>query len=373
MEELAVEFNRGKKRSKTQEYTNLTNKVRYWRDKKYDQIKPAEFKELLNKLTSTPSMARNEKYTRLHYVRYADDFVIGVEGSYEQAKSILDKVTNFVEDRLSLKFNPDKGITKYTNAPVKFLGYSIAAPHLKGINKPIENITLGGKNIMRRKKIRIRVFMDLQKVLKRMEARGIIRKRTSHKNRSEQVFRGRYIGNLINLDHADIIRHYNSIIRGIYNYYDFTGNRNDVLYSIWLVKESCALTLAMKYKVGTMSKIFRKFGPDLACEINTGKEVKTVSLIRTIDLVKGELKHTKNPNPVNNLEKQWNAKFTKTNLNKICIICGESSGVEMHHVRHIKDLSKNSKLDFFTRQMRAINRKQIPLCKSHHIGLHKDS
>lgn len=46
----------------------------------------------------------------------------------------------------------------------------------------------------------------------------------------------------------------------------------------------------------------------------------------------------------------------------------------MHHVRKIRDLKKpNSKLDFFTRQMAAINRKQIPLCKSHHIGLHKDS
>ena len=43
--------------------------------------------------------------------------------------------------------------------------------------------------------------MDLQKVLKRMQTRGIIRKRTSHKNHKELTFRGRYMGNLINLDH----------------------------------------------------------------------------------------------------------------------------------------------------------------------------
>lgn len=56
------------------------------------------------------------------------------------------------------------------------------------------------------------------------------------------------------------------------------------------------------------------------------------------------------------------------------MICGDDTNVEMHHVKHIKDLkSKNSKLDFFTRQMRAINRKQIPLCKKHHIGLHNNS
>lgn len=320
-------------------------------------------------------MAHDGSFTRLHYVRYADDFVIGVEGSYKQAQETLRRVTSFVEKKLDLKFNPDKtGVTNYTHTPIKFLGYSIAAPHLKGTVKPMESINLHGRTIMRRKKIRTRIFMDLQKVLKRMEAKGTIRKRTSHKNSTKKVFRGKYVGNLINLEHADIIRHYNSMIRGIYNYYDFTANRNDVLYVIWLMKESCALTLAMKYKMKTLSKVFQKFGSDLTCEINTGKEVKTISLIRTMDLVKGRLSHIKIPNPVNNLEKQWNAKFTKTNLNKICIICGESTGVEMHHVKHIKDLrSKNSNLDFYTRQMRAINRKQIPLCRTHHIGLHKDS
>lgn len=46
----------------------------------------------------------------------------------------------------------------------------------------------------------------------------------------------------------------------------------------------------------------------------------------------------------------------------------------MHHVRKIRDLKdRRSNLDFFTRQMAAINRKQIPLCKAHHTGLHNDS
>ena len=57
----------------------------------------------------------------------------------------------------------------------------------------------------------------------------------------------------------------------------------------------------------------------------------------------------------------------------------------MHHVpfavakstskcTKIKDLkSPNKKLDFFTRQMAAINRKQIPLCKDHHVRLHNDT
>lgn len=33
----------------------------------------------------------------------------------------------------------------------------------------------------------------------------------------------------------------------------------------------------------------------------------------------------------------------------------------MHHVRHVKGI--NAKLDPFVKQMAAINRKQVPLCK----------
>jgi hypothetical protein len=43
----------------------------------------------------------------------------------------------------------------------------------------------------------------------------------------------------------------------------------------------------------------------------------------------------------------------------------------MHHVRQIKDLKKSLKLDFFTKQMAAINRKQVPLCRVHHMHLHR--
>lgn len=94
--------------------------------------------------------------------------------------------------------------------------------------KPIENITLNEKIIMRRKKIRIRISMDLAKVLKKLEANGFIKKRTSHDNHDKLEYRGTFKGNLINLDHADIIRYYNSVVRGIFNYYNFADNRAEI-------------------------------------------------------------------------------------------------------------------------------------------------
>lgn len=42
----------------------------------------------------------------------------------------------------------------------------------------------------------------------------------------------------------------------------------------------------------------------------------------------------------------------------------------MHHLRKVRDLKRDTKLDFFSKQMAAINRKQVPLCKEHHKKLH---
>ena len=59
----------------------------------------------------------------------------------------------------------------------------------------------------------------------------------------------------------------------------------------------------------------------------------------------------------------------------MCIICGSYERIEMHHVRKIRDLklkAKGNVLDFFTVQMAAIHRKQVPLCSDHHKKLHLD-
>ena len=134
----------------------------------YNKNKSKEYKELLRSLLKTPSMARDDSYIRIHYVRYADDFVIGIEGSSRVAKEILTKVESFINDELHLKLNPEKtGIINYSENPLGFLGFNIIAPHFKGRVKPHETVEINGKNI-RRKKVRISIEMDTQKVLKKL-------------------------------------------------------------------------------------------------------------------------------------------------------------------------------------------------------------
>ena len=112
-----------------------------------------------------------------------------------------------------------------TEKPFKFLGYSIRAPLMKGGVKPLEAVEMNGRSIIRRKKVRIAIEMDTDKVLKKLANNGFIRKRTSHTIHKELKYRGTFKGNLINLDHPDILKYYNSVVRGIQNYYSFARNR----------------------------------------------------------------------------------------------------------------------------------------------------
>ena len=51
-------------------------------------------------------------------------------------------------------------------------------------------------------------------------------------------------------------------------------------------------------------------------------------------------------------------------------MCQSTYSIEIHHVKRIKDLRKEGKVNFFKAQIKAINRKQVPLCKEHHQKLH---
>lgn len=292
MENIKQQYNCGTKRRTNKQSEKLANSYMSSTKKGLDTSNRDESLDIMRKMLNTPSKKQDDSYIRIHYVRYADDFVIGVEGSYEIAKTILKKVRTFISSSLSLNLNNTiTGITKYSEKRVKFLGYNISAPHFKGNNKPLETISPGNsdKIISRRNKIRIRIDMDTEKVLKRLETNLFIRKRNavSKLDANSLEYRGTFKGSLINLDHADILKYYNSVIKEIYNYYCFVNNTQDLFFVIWRLTESCALTLARKFKMRTMRLVYRKFGKDLGCDIKLKDgEEKRISIFKPANFKK---------------------------------------------------------------------------------------
>lgn len=290
LEKIKQEYNYATKRSTNKESEILANRVSYMRNKGLDTSNRYEYLYMMRKMLNTPSKKQDDSYIRIHYVRYADDFVIGVEGSYDIAKTILKKVITFMSSSLSLNLNNTKtGITKYSEKRVKFLGYNISAPHFKGNNKSLETISPenSDKIISKRNKIRIRIDMDTEKVLKRLETNRFIRKRNAVSDGQYLEYRATFKSNLINLDHAYILKYYNSVIREIYNYYSFVNNTQDLAHVICRLTESCALTLARKFKMRTMRLAYRKFGEHLGCDIKLKDgEEKRISIFKPANFKK---------------------------------------------------------------------------------------
>ena len=94
MEEILIpEYTIGKRRKANPEYASLSRKMS---NAKMSGNRKA-YKELLKKRDQIPSKMPNDPdFRRLKYVRYADDFMIGVIGTKQDAKDIKAKVTQYL-------------------------------------------------------------------------------------------------------------------------------------------------------------------------------------------------------------------------------------------------------------------------------------
>jgi len=77
----------------------------------------------------------------LSYVRYADDFVIVVKGTHEQAKIIREEIRCFLESQLALSLNMDKTHITHVNDGFVFLGHRIIRKRSgRGHMRPVSGI-----------------------------------------------------------------------------------------------------------------------------------------------------------------------------------------------------------------------------------------
>lgn len=133
IESLAQEYKRGERARNTKEYENIRTLIR-----KYKRIGDMSALKLQYKLSQRVAVIdyQDPSYKRLLYVRYADDWMIGVRGSYADTKSILAKVTAFYSG-IGLTVNIEKTkITNLNSDKAVFLGANVfRSHHVKYNNK----------------------------------------------------------------------------------------------------------------------------------------------------------------------------------------------------------------------------------------------
>lgn len=353
MFELCVSFNKGKTRRKSPIYRRIS----YLMEKETDLDSIKKLRRELWKVDSKDGLDPN--FRRLYYVRYVDDFVVGVVGSRKEAVEIQEKIRVFLLDNLKLTLGGEKTLlTHFSKDFIFFLGAFIKGSWEK--EKRVQLIRKNGVTRKVRLTSRVVLHAPIKRIFEKATDNGFFFKRSGE-------FVPTNVGRLINLDHADIINYYNSVVRGILNYYSFANNRKSLGSFVHGLKLSCARTLALKFKLRHASEVYRRFGGKLKCP-DSGVELFIPSNFKAIKIF-----GCKEPVPDEILFKKWNNKLTKSNLYKDCIICGSADHIEMHHVRKIRDLKRKAsgkKMDWFTMQMASVNRKQAPLCSFHHKALH---
>ena len=349
------------KKQKSSEYKSLEYRIGKLHKEMEGYLPQSPERQKLAKSLKSLRMQRlqvdslKEKVIRIEYVRYADDWMIGVSGSLPLAIWIKEQIATFLSHTLVQKLHPVKTkVTDLRKGNVHFLGYDIFLPR----NRPISGYKGKGVQTIRRGNPQLRFDVPVQKLTERYTDRGYLKKL---KTKVRPISRASYT---VLEDHV-IVSHYRSIWLGLLNYYSGCTNRGRLQYIHYLLHMSCAMTLGHRHRM-SCSKIFRKHGKTLKVKITDTD--KTVSFPYKTSWKVSERKWKKGEQVAIPTHRYANL-VSRSSLGLPCAICDSDDGpIEMHHVKHVR--KRGFRYQGFGHQMALLNRKQIPLCCHCHRKVH---
>ena len=325
----------------------------------------AEIRELRRGLKSMPySDQMDDSYKRLCYIRYADDFLIGVIGSKEDAEQIKQDVGCFIRDKLHLEMSEEKTLITHGHDAAKFLGYEVTiakGEHNKKTKTGATRRVNNGKVLL---------YVPHDKWVKRLFSYNALKIKYDKQNGNKEVWEPVRRTRLLHLDDLEILNQYNAEIRGLYNYYRLANNVSVLNNFYYVMRYSMLKTFAGKYRT-RISRIIRKYrqGKDFVVEYPK----KNGKVGKVLFYNNGFRRDTKvesgNPDIVARVFENYgrNSLIKRLQANR-CEWCGaENVPLEIHHVRKLKDLSGKKQWEV---AMIGRKRKTMALCIDCHDKLH---
>jgi len=353
-QELIPAYTCGKRRKENPSYTRLIIQISQAR-KRGDW----EYANVMHKqMQSIPASDPNDpNFRRLWYVRYSDDFLLGLAGSKNEAEEIKHKIGEFLNNQLKLELNKDK--TLITNAyyqKAKFLGYEV------------HRLRVDNKHDRRGHRC----------------INGGIGLRIPNKIKEEKCKRYMKNGKPIHLpertinDAYSIVADYQAEYRGVVQYYRMAYNLHTLGQLRYVAEVSLVKTLANKYRT-TCTKIYRQY----STTIKTDEGERKVILVKR-DRNTGKLlvtyfggislKWNKWINPGQEITYPvWNNRSELVERLKAqkCELCGSQNKIEAHHIRKLADIEKKGKTKSeWQKRMIARKRKTLVVCYDCHRKIH---
>jgi len=365
VEDLRAKREKGTRKQRNPTYQRLSHQKS--RLVKRGETKTQQFQHISQIMRTMPTLLVNDPgFIRIKYLRYADDWIIGVWGNHALAEQIKEEVKRFLSDQLRLTLSEEK--TRITHARTEeafFLGTLLKLGG-GGEAKLTLQTNRWGKKFKRRSTGWETVMRaPLPKLLQRLSERGFCTKDGKPTPKAGWAY----------LDPDQLILLYSSINRGIQNYYRFVDNWAQLQRIQYILQFSLAMTLGRKYKIST-PKVFKRFGKTLSYTIKDkeGSEIKRITFYLNHDWAKNRDAVQGSNHPAIDLIRSERQMRSRSSIGKPCCICGETldkAQIVMHHVRHIRKLSQKRQATGFNRILRMLNRKQIPVCKACHEKIHR--
>ena len=359
---IKKEFDVATKARYTPEYTKLVG----LRQRLHNKIKNSngiereklieEYKTATAQMLKLPAKQCDDK--KIKYVRYADDFLIAVNGNRQDCEKIKQELTEFINTTLKMELSQEKTLITHSNTPARFLGYDVRVRRDQQI-KPKGKFKTRSMN----NKVELSIpFKD--KIEKFLFSNGIVKQR-SENGKLEPIHRPQ----LLNRTDLEIVTIYNAELRGICNYYGLASNFNKLIYFNYLMEYSCLKTLAGKHrsKVSKIRAMYKDGTGKWAIPYETKTGIKKMYFANYADC-KGKKFTDIVPQTAKNYSHDVTTLESRLKA-KICEVCGctENDRYEIHHVNKVKNLKGKSEWE---KIMIAKRRKTIVVCHKCHMAIH---
>lgn len=317
----------------------------------------ADYIEIGKELRKTPAKLCNDK--KLKYARYADDFLIAVNGSKADCEMIKAKLTEFIRNELKMELSQEKTLITHSNEPARFLGYDVRVRRDQQV-KPWKNCKQRTMNNT------VELLIPLKdKVEKYLFNKSAVKQRTDN-GKIEPVAR---VDLTRNTD-LEIVTTYDAEIRGLCNFYFLASNYRSLNYFSYLMEYSCLKTLAWKHRC-KLSKIYDKYRIGakrwgIPYETKTGKKVRKLTKFNEID---GKRCDDVIPAIITIIAKGRTTIDSRLKAYR-CELCGyegKDRKYEVHHVNKVKNLKGKEPWEVV---MIAKRRKTLVVCRDCHQKIH---
>ena len=363
VKEYIQHFDKGTKRRPGKESNDLANerkrtvrKLKKIKDGTEKAALVARLKAIEQERAAFPSGDEMDgSYRRLKYIRYADDFILGVIGSKEDAQRIKEDIKSFLSESLALELSEEKTLITHTGKSAKFLGYEITVTRDNHQRRDVQG------RLRRTYGKRVRLNVSMATLRDKLLEYGAMEIKLRN---GKEIWKPKCRSGLIFNDDLEILDRYNRETVGFCNYY-LIANNCVVLHNFrYIMEYSMYKTFAGKYR-STVRKINKKYRLNKLFTVKYEQQ----GVIKSRTFYKTSFKRrTTAFNGSCDIEPYSIADVSRTNLTdrlkaEKCELCGATGKLIMHHVRNLKDLKGK---ESWKRLMSARKRKTIALCPSCH-------